>query len=738
MRLFHLMVILGCLSTLTLYAEPRVEWIRSYGGEGHEEFKDIYAVSNGDFIMCGKSNRTSWVVRIDSDGNELWSNVYAENPGSSTAYSVIETDQGNFLTGGCDAGQVNAILVNGDGDLIWNRNYAIGSVKAVIELKSSEFLLCGQAAEGDEWWGYVLMINGDGDVLWENTYDPGVYGRFEGMRETEGGIVLAGGVQPERLGDSHGWLVKINPEGDVIWERTHQEGSWTDFRTITSVPRGGFAMTGEYHDRQRIGVYPGFYVLKVNEIGEREWFETWENNNSGNMCLSLISVNDQGFAAVGNNNTRGVGWRPKIYRLNTQDAIRWVAMYEWEGMAEPFRSSFNSVILNRENSLFGAGYVQSGDSTSYNGLVMKLEPEILGPMIFYWIPQDTLLTVLPRDTVQFIVRARNQLGLEMEYLWIMGEDTLSDDTTTTIMFGDIGEYLVQCQVSDEDFTSSIGWHVTATDFFIRDFHPDSLDLVVRRNSSVDFIYEIAALEGLEFEYFWEHSGRGGNFEIEGEDSIRYQFDLSGEHRIHASVAHGEEVEEIEWNINVRSAIWSWWPWELDLSAYVDSTLEFVITPFDEDSDSLEYVWLLDGDPLVSDSASVLVAFSETGQSELTSIVHDGVEADTISWVVNVDEWSFTADYADFADLPTSPVLYPASPNPFNSSVKLSMYLPRAEHVSLSIFDVNGREVSRLVDGDVGAGSRTFVWDAGDFPAGVYVVRMEAGDMSEMRKVVLVR
>ncbi len=67
-----------------------------------------------------------------------------------------------------------------------------------------------------------------------------------------------------------------------------------------------------------------------------------------------------------------------------------------------------------------------------------------------------------------------------------------------------------------------------------------------------------------------------------------------------------------------------------------------------------------------------------------------------------------------------------------------MYLPKAERGSLTIFDVNGREVSRLVDGDVGAGSQTFVWNASGFPAGVYVVRMEVGDAMEMRKVVLVQ
>jgi len=89
-------------------------------------------------------------------------------------------------------------------------------------------------------------------------------------------------------------------------------------------------------------------------------------------------------------------------------------------------------------------------------------------------------------------------------------------------------------------------------------------------------------------------------------------------------------------------------------------------------------------------------------------------------------------------LPSSPVLYSASPNPFNASIKLSMYLPRKNHVLLSVFDVNGREVSRLMDGNVRVGNQSVVWNASGFPAGVYVVRMDVGNVSEMRKVVLVR
>ena len=167
-------------------------------------------------------------------------------------------------------------------------------------------------------------------------------------------------------------------------------------------------------------------------------------------------------------------------------------------------------------------------------------------------------------------------------------------------------------------------------------------------------------------------------------------------------------------------------------------MEFVIFPFNEEMDSLEYIWILDNRRLNQDSSVIDLSFDEAGFYELTGICLEGEEADTVRWAVDVQERSFTTDEADLTDLSKTPELYPASPNPFNSSVKLFMYLPTQTHVSLSIFDINGREVKQLVDRNVIAGNQTFVWNAGDWPTGVYVVRMDAGDVLEMQKVVLVR
>lgn len=87
MSRFSFFLLASLLWISGLRAQPRVEWIRSYGGEGTEEFRDIYETANGDFVLCGRSNSTSWIIRIDIEGNARWSRVYPVNPGppASTA-----------------------------------------------------------------------------------------------------------------------------------------------------------------------------------------------------------------------------------------------------------------------------------------------------------------------------------------------------------------------------------------------------------------------------------------------------------------------------------------------------------------------------------------------------------------------------------------------------------------------------------------------------------------------------
>ena len=63
------------------------------------------------------------------------------------------------------------------------------------------------------------------------------------------------------------------------------------------------------------------------------------------------------------------------------------------------------------------------------------------------------------------------------------------------------------------------------------------------------------------------------------------------------------------------------------------------------------------------------------------------------------------------------------PNPFNPSTTIAWTLPEAMQVQLTIHDALGREIAKLVDGDLASGRHTQIWDSGGNPAGVYMSRL---------------
>jgi len=78
------------------------------------------------------------------------------------------------------------------------------------------------------------------------------------------------------------------------------------------------------------------------------------------------------------------------------------------------------------------------------------------------------------------------------------------------------------------------------------------------------------------------------------------------------------------------------------------------------------------------------------------------------------------------------------PNPFNPATSISYSLPQAGHVTLAVYDVLGRQVQVLVNGQQTAGKYTAEWHAGNSPSGVYFYRLQTGAVDLIRKMMLIR
>jgi hypothetical protein len=83
-------------------------------------------------------------------------------------------------------------------------------------------------------------------------------------------------------------------------------------------------------------------------------------------------------------------------------------------------------------------------------------------------------------------------------------------------------------------------------------------------------------------------------------------------------------------------------------------------------------------------------------------------------------------------------LFQNYPNPFNPATVIKYDLPKSTRVTLKIYDVLGREAATLKNGEERAGNKSAEWNATHFASGVYYYRLQAGDFTATRKLLLLK
>ena len=78
------------------------------------------------------------------------------------------------------------------------------------------------------------------------------------------------------------------------------------------------------------------------------------------------------------------------------------------------------------------------------------------------------------------------------------------------------------------------------------------------------------------------------------------------------------------------------------------------------------------------------------------------------------------------------------PNPFNPTTSIAFTIPRAANTSLKVFNMLGQEVATLVNEFTTAGSHDVRFNATGLASGVYFYRLTSGDLTQIKKMSLVK
>jgi gliding motility-associated-like protein len=275
------------VSAALLIAQPGVDWDLTIGGTGWEEGNRIIAAVDGPGYLvagyCGSEPNSIvsqpnrgigdfWVVRLSPEGDVLWEKRYGGSM-IDRLWWAIPTKEGNYLLiGDSESSETGehaskgyggvdfwVVLIDATGNLIWEKTYG-GADRdwpfCGVQLDNGDFLIAGESksvpGEGKTSVNYgdqdiwVIRINGNGDMIWDKSYGGDLEEQCQYIFPTSDGHFFLGGSSRSNLSGSKTdinrglfdfWLVKIDEEGTQIWDKTY---GGTGNETIIAVADGLF------------------------------------------------------------------------------------------------------------------------------------------------------------------------------------------------------------------------------------------------------------------------------------------------------------------------------------------------------------------------------------------------------------------------------------------------------------------------------------------------------------------
>ena len=298
-----------------------MEWDETFGDEGTDVANSIIQTKDGGYIIAGfiwtvyASKQDICVIKLDESGNIEWEKTFDKDE-HDIPYSIIQTKDGGYaIAGGTGKrfwGEVNCWVIKLDakGNMEWDNNFGgtgWDEIYSIIQTKDGSFITTGcvwskGAGRGDV---RVAKLNKRGNLVWDKTFGGSENDETRSIVQTEdGGYVVAGFTVSEDTGDRDIWIIKLDKEGNKVWDRTFGGTSEDWANSIIQNKNGDYIVAGW---TKSIGVgKTDVWIIKLNKRGDLVWDKTF-GGSENDEAHSIIQTNDGGYAVTGWTKSKGTG-----------------------------------------------------------------------------------------------------------------------------------------------------------------------------------------------------------------------------------------------------------------------------------------------------------------------------------------------------------------------------------------------------------------------------------------------
>jgi hypothetical protein len=258
-------------------------WDKTLKGEDEDKCGTIKGTPDSHYIIVGtqtsfeKGGTAVFLAKIDDRGQLVWRKSYADL-GIRGGSDVIVLKTGGYVFLGKSIStkpsandDIVVVKTDDDGNVLWHTTIGgKGNEEAfsIVATSDREYVLTGYT--NSRGYGatdvYVVKLNENGKVVWERTFGGNsLDGGLSLACASDDGVVIAGACRSFGRPILKTYLLKVNQRGELMWSRLFRVGNRQEGRSVAVCPDGGYVVAS-YTRRPRSSQLLA-YIIKTDENG---------------------------------------------------------------------------------------------------------------------------------------------------------------------------------------------------------------------------------------------------------------------------------------------------------------------------------------------------------------------------------------------------------------------------------------------------------------------------------------
>ena len=290
-------------------------WSKTFGGDQDDRGEYFEKTNDGGYIILGNTysfgNGESdiWLIKTDSQGNEVWSKTFGGNTHDVSGMVQQTKDGGYIISGGTLTYDIWLIKTDSQGNEEWNKIFDEDGLEVGLSVRETPdmgYIVSGYSRLSPGYKDDVILIKTDsmGNEEWKKTLinSNREMGKYI-INTTDGGYLITG--PSFKYGDDNNpilnaLLIKINSQGNEEWRKIFGGDDSDSSHQVQLTSDGGYILVGytrSYGFIKDGKLKKSVWLIKTDNQGNEEWNKTFgESHSEGH---SVDQTLDGGYVVTG-------------------------------------------------------------------------------------------------------------------------------------------------------------------------------------------------------------------------------------------------------------------------------------------------------------------------------------------------------------------------------------------------------------------------------------------------------